>query len=241
MIAKKINVYNRLSGERFACIKEEIKMNRNKKLRMLGVLIVFMISPATAENIDPYEDNSQYAYSENIGWLNFEPAAGDGAQVESDKLTGWVWAENIGWISLSCENTSSCATVNYGITNDGNGNLAGFAWAENVGWISFSCDNTSSCSTVDYGVTIDEQGNFNGWAWSENVGWIHFNSASPVAYKVQACKVSLDDLANFVNSWLETGFGIPADFDDSNDVDFGDYSILADYWRDYCPDSWPLK
>jgi hypothetical protein len=179
-------------------------MNRNKKLRILGILIVFIISPALAENIDPYEDNSQYAYSENTGWLNFEPATVDGAQVESEKLTGWVWAENIGWIS-------------------------------------FSCDNSSSCGTVDYGVTIDEQGNFNGWAWSENVGWIHFNSASPVAYKVQACKVSLDDLANFVSYWLETGSEIPADLDESDDVDFGDYNVLGGYWRDYCPDSWPLK
>ena len=68
-----------------------------------------------AENIDPYEDGSQYAYGENAGWVNFEPNTGDGTQVASDKLTGWVWAENIGWISLTCENTTSCGTVNYGI------------------------------------------------------------------------------------------------------------------------------
>jgi len=91
-----------------------------------------------AENIDPYEDGSQYAYGENVGWLNFEPNTGDGVQVESDVLTGWVWAENIGWVSLSCENTASCGTVSYGITNDGNGNLAGYAWSENVGSVSYT-------------------------------------------------------------------------------------------------------
>ena len=26
-----------------------------------------------AENIDPYENGSQYASGENVGWLNFEP------------------------------------------------------------------------------------------------------------------------------------------------------------------------
>ena len=51
-----------------------------------------------AENIDPYNDGSQYAYGENVGWQNFEPNTGDGVQVASDKLTGYVWAENIGWI-----------------------------------------------------------------------------------------------------------------------------------------------
>ena len=26
-----------------------------------------------AENIDPNNDDSQYAYGENVGWVNFEP------------------------------------------------------------------------------------------------------------------------------------------------------------------------
>ena len=26
-----------------------------------------------AENIDPYDEGSQYAYGENIGWINFDP------------------------------------------------------------------------------------------------------------------------------------------------------------------------
>ena len=191
-----------------------------------------------AENIDPYEDGSQYAYGENAGWVNFEPNTGDGTQVASDKLTGWVWAENIGWISLTCENTTSCGTVNYGITNDGAGNLSGYAWAENVGWVSFSCDNTLGCGTVDYGVTIDEDGAFDGYAWSENIGWINFGIENNY---VRACKVNFDDLANFASYWLDNGAN-PADLDDeADDVDFEDYAIFSGYWQDYCPDGWQLK
>ena len=121
-------------------------------------LMVFLGGKVTfAENIDPYNDDSQYAYGENIGWLNAEPLGdgGPGVAVNDTKLSGYIWAENIGWVSLSCENTGSCGTVSYGVTNDGSGNLSGYAWAENVGWISFSCENTGSCGTVDYGVTID--------------------------------------------------------------------------------------
>jgi hypothetical protein len=52
-----------------------------------------------------------------------------------------AWAENAGWISFSCETTSSCATASYGVTIDPvSGEFAGRAWGENVGWISFASD-----------------------------------------------------------------------------------------------------
>jgi len=211
----------------------------NGYLLLVGLLIFCSVN-LYAENIDPNEDGSQYAYGENVGWLNFEANQGDGAHVSQTQLTGYVWAENIGWISLSCENTGSCGTVNYGVTNDGAGNLSGYAWSENAGWISFSCDNTASCGTVDYGVTIDFEGNFDGYAWAENIGWINFNSADLLGYGVLACKVNYIDLGNFVDQWLQSG-DLDGDIYSDFLVDFKDYSILADYWLDYCPDAWPLK
>jgi hypothetical protein len=219
------------------------EMRLSDVIQSCVVCAAFMsvINVGLAENIDPINDDSQYAYGENVGWLNFEPNSSDGVQVASERLTGYVWAENIGWISLSCENTSSCGTVPFGVTNDGSGNLSGYAWSENVGWISFSCDNTLSCSTVDYGVTIDASGNFDRWAWGENIGWIHLQSTSPVAYRVRACVVTFDDLANLATLWLQTGSG-PADLDgEADNVDFEDYDIFSDYWQDFCPDGWQLK
>jgi hypothetical protein len=203
-------------------------------------LLVFCCADSYAENIDPYEDDSQYAYGENVGWLNFEPSQSEGAHVSQTQLTGYVWAENIGWISLSCENSGSCGTVNYGVTNDGAGNLSGYAWSENAGWISFSCDNTSSCGIVDYGVTIDVDGNFGGYAWAENIGWINFNSADLYGYGVLDCKVNFIDLGNFIDDWLDSG-PVAGNLDELGDVEFRDYGILTSYWLDYCPDNWPLK
>ncbi len=185
-----------------------------------------------AENIDPNNDDSQFAYGENVGWLNFEPNTGDGVQVAFDKLTGFIWAENIGWINLSCENTDYCGTVDFGVINDGLGNLSGFAWAENVGWINFNPTNG--------GVTIDSEGNFSGFAWGENIGWINFDSTDLYGYGVLACKVNYIDLGNFVDDWLESG-NVPGNLNDDRDVDLEDYSILASYWLGYCPDDWPLK
>ena len=135
---------------------------------ILGVSVLFCLAQYV-ENIDPHDDNSQYAYGENIGWLNFEPSEGSGVTVTDTEVTGFVWAENIGWVNLT-------PTTYGGVTNDGSGNLGGYAWGENVGWINFN--------PTGGGVTIDNEGNFDGWAWGENIGWIHFQNLS-VPYKVQ--------------------------------------------------------
>ncbi len=202
---------------------------------VLFSLFVFCMA-ARAENIDPNEDGSQYAYGENVGWLNFEPSQGPGVTVSDDKLTGYVWAENIGWINLDPKFG--------GVTNDGTGLLSGYGWGENVGWINFNPKVPGD--PEHYGVTINHEGNFNGWAWGENIGWIHLASGAPVAYKVQtswitSCVVDFDDLGRFCDLWLQTGPGLKADFDDSKDVDFKDYCTIAELWLTLCPAGWPLK
>jgi hypothetical protein len=212
-------------------------MSSKTAVGLVWLVILTLSFNCYAENIDPYEDGSQYAYGENVGWLNFEPnVPGDpcdyGVTVSDTELTGFVWAENIGWINLS-------PSTYGGVVNDGFGNLSGFAWGENVGWINF--DPNVPGDNTDYGVTIDGQGRFDGWAWGENIGWIHFQSASPVAYKVQACKVSFEDFANFALYWLDSGAGLPADLDELGDVNIDDLNILAIYWLGFCPDGWKLK
>jgi hypothetical protein len=192
--------------------------------------------PAAAENIDPYQTGSRYAWGENVGWLNFEPDSEFGVQVDSRGLTGWIWAENIGWISLSCDNTNSCRSVRYGVVNDGSGNLSGYAWGENVGWINFDPYVIKDLLNY-YKVSIDGNGRFSGWAWGENIGWIRFDGKQ--SWNVRACVVTLDDLANFAEYWL--ALVSPGDLDASGDVDMEDFAILAAYWQDFCPAGWPLK
>ena len=189
-------------------------MMSDRPLLQIGGVLVLLVSSwgiCLAENVDPYNDGSQYAYGENVGWLNFEPNQGPGVQVSSGAVQGFVWAENIGWINLS--------PTNYGgVANDGPGNLSGYAWGENVGWINFN--------PTSGGVAIDSEGVFNGWAWGENIGWISFDSTK--AYNVQACVVMLEDLVNFASGWL-------------NGADNEDFAELAQHWLDFCPDGWQLK
>jgi len=133
-----------------------------------------------AQNIDPEGDGSKYAYAENVGWLNGAPLSpgGPGVQVADFELTGWMWGENIGWISLSCENSSTCVTSDYRVRNDGDGTLSGFAWGESVGWIRF--DTASSAVNIN-----SATGEFSGAAWSENLGWISFASSGQYPYRMK--------------------------------------------------------
>ena len=134
---------------------------------------------ATAENIDPDNDGSQFAWAENVGWINAEPAApGDPGVLVSDfELSGYLWGENIGWISLSCKNGSTCDSAEFGVANDGDGVLSGYAWSENAGWINFA--------PATAGVVIDvTTGDFSGHAWGENIGWITFAASGAHPFKV---------------------------------------------------------
>jgi hypothetical protein len=139
---------------------------------------------ALAENVDPSNAGAQYAWGENVGWINAEPAVSgtpiaQGVTVSGIGVTGFMYGENIGWINMSCQNNGTCAgTGNYGVKNDGAGNLSGYAWGENVGWISFACaNNPSTCAgTGNYGVHINPAtGEWTGAAWGENIGWINFS------------------------------------------------------------------
>ena len=124
-----------------------------------------------------------YAWSTNVGWIDFRPAYG-GVTVYSDHLEGYAWGENIGWIRVGTHTGGgphtygNSAPDDYGVNvNPGTGELSGYAWGTNVGWIDFGPGLG--------GVTIDlADGTFDGYAWGENVGWIHFQGTEPAAYHV---------------------------------------------------------
>jgi hypothetical protein len=143
---------------------------KNKRIILLAAATLFVFClTCYPENIDPCDTGSQYAYSENAGWFNFEPNQGPGVTVSFAKLTGYVWGENIGWINLD----PNICDPNVGIRNNGTGQLSGYAWAENIGWINFNPKVPNDSN--HYGVTIDNEGYFHGWAWGDNIGWIKVN------------------------------------------------------------------
>ncbi|NLI76169.1 MAG: InlB B-repeat-containing protein, partial [Candidatus Riflebacteria bacterium] len=118
----------------------------------------------------------QYAWGENVGWINFQPAGGGtSARLGTNgSLTGMAWSENLGWIRLSAEGATApfanTTAGNWGVNISAAGALTGFAWSENGGWIRFG--------DARAGAAIDQAtGALSGHAWGENVGWISLSGS----------------------------------------------------------------
>lgn len=132
-------------------------------LTFFFLLIATPICASTTQGI--IDDVNKYAWSEKIGWINFNPANGN-VIVTDEGLSGYAWSSNYGWINLS--------PTKSGVKNDGNGNLSGEAWNDNLGWVSFS------------GLTIDEDGYILGTTESED------SNFGRIVFTCSGCKVMTD-------------------------------------------------
>jgi hypothetical protein len=125
-------------------------------LLALFLFPLFASASATTGTIDP---SHNLAWGENLAWINF--SANNDVTVTDSALTGNIWSQTYGWISLN-------PTSQYNVINDGNGNLSGYAWGQNVGWINFS------------GAIINSSGKFTGTIGdpTTTAGRISFDCAS---------------------------------------------------------------
>ncbi len=98
--------------------------------------------------------NNGYAWSNQVGWINFGTVNGD-IHITDSGITGYAWSTNYGWINMS--------PTNGGVSAAANGSLSGYAWGENLGWINFS------------GVSISSAGTFSGTASGSIVGTLSFD------------------------------------------------------------------
>lgn len=123
-------------------------------------------------------DSERWAWAENAGWIDFKPSGG-GMAVTGDGLSGHAYSDKIGWVKLGSTGAPPYANsshADWGVNNDGGGNLSGYGWCENVGWINFSSNDSR--------ISIDQAGNFSGYAWAKKAGWVNFSSLGPVDYRV---------------------------------------------------------
>lgn len=141
---------------------------------MIGLLQC--LSGQSQTNIDPDDTGNQYGWSESGGWMNLEGDVTSGVVVTPQFLSGFAWSEGFGWINFGDGSPdsgmaySNATASDFGVNNDGQGNLSGFAWSESFGWINL--DTTAGGGSR---ITINPQtGLFGGFAWTESTGWISF-------------------------------------------------------------------
>ncbi|EKE20097.1 MAG: hypothetical protein ACD_8C00056G0022 [uncultured bacterium] len=103
--------------------------------------------------------------------VNIPPTDGD--------LSGWVWSENVGWISFNSVDLAGCPSGTCSARRVGNA-IVGWARILSIrdaganaggwsGWISLS---GSSYEVSISGATLS------GYAWSDELGWIDFSKVS---------------------------------------------------------------
>jgi len=148
---------------------------------------------------------SKFAYGANFGWLDWRSDTNNGVIVGEYVCSGCIYSANVGWINLGNGTPTNgvyyqnLSANDFGVNQDGLGNLRGCAWGANIGWINFE---TNGAPKVDL-----LTGKLSGYVWSANCGWISLSNA--VAY-VQTDSIQKGALApdGLPIAWLLSSFGI---------------------------------
>ncbi|MBK8479502.1 MAG: hypothetical protein IPL39_25455 [Opitutaceae bacterium] len=148
------------------------------------LLALLAIPLACVAQSDPATD---FAYGANVGWVNVQPQRGAGIYVDANEtfFAGYIYGANIGWISMgdgtpvNGYSYSNSTAGDFGVNNDGAGNLSGYAYGANIGWINFGWAGLGDPNRPRFDL---DDGEFHGYAYSANCGWVNLGPAiSPSA------------------------------------------------------------
>ena len=179
------------------------------RMKIITLAIIVSCSWAAAPvraatTIDPV---NKYAYGANIGWMDWSGGAGQsasGAVIGAYVCSGYIYSANAGWINLGSGSPANGiqyqnnSASDFGVNQDGLGNLRGYAYGASIGWINFESTGAPAINMAT--------GTMSGYVWSANCGWISLSNA--VAY-VQTDTISpgLLDTNGLPIAWELTYFG----------------------------------
>lgn len=178
-------------------------MNTKTLAALVMVSVVICHSPLAFAGTTIDETN-RFAYAGNLGWVDWVADTNNGAVIGEYVCSGYLYSANTGWISLGSGSPANQiqyqnnSATDFGVNQDGLGNLRGYAWGANIGWIAF--ENTGAPKVDLF------SGKMTGYVWSANCGWISLSNA--VAY-VQADSIRPAPLApdGLPIAWLLQNFG----------------------------------
>ena len=173
-----------------------------KKSLLILTLATQVLSGLAASTIDLA---NRYAYGSNVGWLDWYADGASGGVIGAYVCSGNIYSADVGWINLGNGSPTNgiyyqnLSPNDFGVNQDGLGNLRGYAYGANIGWINFEATGAPKVNMLN--------GQLSGYVWSANCGWIRLSNA--VAY-VQTDTISPGTLApdGLPVAWLLTNFGI---------------------------------
>jgi len=177
------------------------------KTTLVAVVSSFFIfhSAFTASAATTIDAANRYAWGGNIGWMDWRGDTNNGAVIGEYVCSGYIYSANVGWINLGSGSPANQiqyqnnSATDFGVNQDGLGNLTGYAWGANIGWITF--EQLSGKPRVNL-----LNGQMSGYVWSANCGWISLSNA--VTY-VQTDTIQKGVLApdGLPIAWLLSNFG----------------------------------
>lgn len=186
---------------------------------------IFSLQTAATFAATTIDAVNRYAYGANFGWLDERGDTNNGTVIGEYVCSGYLYSANVGWINLGNGTPTNgiyyqnISANDFGVNQDGLGNLRGDAWGANIGWIAF--DNTGA-PKVDL-----DTGKLSGYVWSANCGWISLSNAVAVLQTdaIQPGALAPDGLPV---AWLLANFGT-TNVDANADPDHDGMSNLQEY------------
>ena len=189
------------------------------------VLISFWTQAATTINV-----TNKFAYGANAGWMDWHGNASSGAVVGEFVCAGYIYAVNVGWISLGNGaptngiHYQNISASDFGVNHDGFGNLRGYAYGANIGWVNFETNGAPKLDLVT--------GKLSGSIYSANCGWISLSNAVAFVQTDVIAPGADTDGDGIADAWELThtnnlsGFSASSDSDGDGGSDKNEY--LAD-------------
>ena len=193
-----------------------------KRLLFIAALVALALPARAASTIDPV---NRYAYGANLGWMDWLADTNHGAVIGEYVCSGYIYAANAGWINLGSGAPTNqiyyqnLSANDFGVNQDGLGNLRGYAYGANIGWVNFE---STGAPKVDL-----QTGRLTGSIWSANCGWISLSNSYAVVQTDTIAPGAMDSNGLPV-AWELLNFGHTG-VDPNADPDHDGMSNLEEY------------
>ena len=204
-----------------------------KRAVLALVLATFNLQLSTGLAATTINVVNKYAYGANIGWMDWRGDTTSGAVIGEYVCAGLIYSANVGWINLGGGAPTNgiyyqnLSAGDFGVNQDGLGNLRGYAYGANIGWINF--ENTGA-ARVDL-----KTGRLNGFAYSANCGWISLSNAFAFVQTDTIATGADTDGDGIADAWEYQKFGNLTIANTSSNSDGDPATDLQEYLADTNP------
>jgi hypothetical protein len=199
----------------------------------LVLVSTFSASLTTALAGTTIDSANKYSYGANIGWLDAYADGANGSVIGEYVCSGYLYAANVGWINLGSGTPANGihyqnnSAADFGVNQDGLGNLRGYAYGANIGWVNF--ENTGA-PRVDL-----LTGKLSGYAYSANCGWISLSNAFAYVRTAFIQPGADTDGDGIADAWELTHTNSLTPFTATSDTDGDGVSDKSEYLADTDP------